>query len=117
VFRGKVQTSNTEQRSYHVVDETLPGGGGLQAQQGGQPAVLLHNDAVHVQQPGDVGALGGDGDGQRGQEDSGGHPGARKQGSTGGSPRGEPVLSLRRRAPYLCISSWVRFLRISLERW
>lgn len=64
---------------YHVIDETLAGWWRLQAQEGGQPAVLFHNDAIHVQQPSDVSALGGDGNGQCCQEDSGGHPEDRKQ--------------------------------------
>lgn len=59
---------------YHVINETLPGGWRLQAQEGGQPAVLLHNDAIHVQQPGNVSALRGDGNRQCSQEDSCGHP-------------------------------------------
>lgn len=59
---------------YHVINETLPGGWRLQAQQGGQPAVFLHNDAIHVQQSSNVSALRGDGNRQCGQEDSGGHP-------------------------------------------
>ena len=58
----------------HVIDETLPGRWTLQAQERGQPAVLFDNDAVHVQQASDVSALGGDGNRQCGQEDSGGHP-------------------------------------------
>lgn len=59
---------------HHVIDETLPGWWRLQAQEGGQPAVFFYNDAIHVQQPSDVSALGGDGNRQCGQEDSGGHP-------------------------------------------
>lgn len=74
-----MELSKVFQDMYHVVDEALPGGRSLQAQQGGQPAVLLHNDAVHVQQPGDVSALRSDGNGQRGQQDSGGHPVDRKE--------------------------------------
>lgn len=62
------------QMLYHVIDETLPGWWRLQAQEGGQPALFFNNDAIHVQQPSNVCALGGDGDRQRGQEDSGGHP-------------------------------------------
>ena len=60
--------------AHHVIDEALAGGWRLEAQQGGQSAVFLHDDAVHVQQPSDVCALGGDGNGQGGQQDSGGHP-------------------------------------------
>lgn len=59
---------------YHVIDETLPSWWRLQAQEGSQPAVFFHNDAIHVQQPSNVSALGGDGNRQCGQEDSGGHP-------------------------------------------
>lgn len=64
---------------YHIIDEALAGWWRLQAQEGGQPAVLLHNDAIHVQQPSNISALRGDGDGQGGQEDPGGHPEDSKQ--------------------------------------
>lgn len=70
--RGFGQTENL--MMYHIIDETLPGWRRLQAQQGGQPAVFLYNDAVHVQQPSNVSALRGDGNRQCGQENSGGHP-------------------------------------------
>lgn len=59
---------------YHVIDETLAGWWRLQAQEGGQPAVLLNNDAIHVQQSSDIRTLRGDGNRQCSQEDSGGHP-------------------------------------------
>lgn len=59
---------------YHVIDETLAGWWRLQAQEGCQPAVFLHNDTVHIQQPSNISTLRGDGNGQSGQEDSGGHP-------------------------------------------
>lgn len=68
------QSLNLKHIMYHVIDETLAGWWRLEAQERGQPAVFLHNDAIHVQQPGNIRALGGDGDGQCGQEDSGGHP-------------------------------------------
>lgn len=66
---------------HHIVDETLAGRGRLQTQESGQSAVLLHNNPIHVQQPSDISALGGDRDGQSGQEDSGGHPAAQTEGS------------------------------------
>lgn len=59
---------------YHVIDETLSGWWGLQAQEGGKPAVFFHDDAIHVKQSSNVSALGGDGNRQCGQEDSSGHP-------------------------------------------
>lgn len=59
---------------YHVIHEALAGRWGLNTQESCQPAVLLHDDAVHVQQSSDVRTLGGDGNRQSGQEDSGGHP-------------------------------------------
>lgn len=59
---------------YHVINETLAGRWRLQAQEGGQPTVLLHNDTIHVQQPGNVSALRGNGNRQCGQQDSCGHP-------------------------------------------
>lgn len=56
---------------YHVIDETLASWWRLQTQQSGQPAVLFHYDAIHVQQPGNISALRGYGDGECGQKDSG----------------------------------------------
>lgn len=63
---------------YHVIDETLAGWWRLQAKEGCQTAVFLHNDSIHIQQTSDISALGSDGNGQSGQEDSGGHPKDRK---------------------------------------
>ena len=59
---------------YHVIDKALASGWGLQAEQSGQSAVFLHDDAIHIQQACDISALGGYGNGQSGQEDASWHP-------------------------------------------
>ena len=51
---------------YHIIDEALSSWWGLQAQKGGQPAVFLHYNAIHVQKAGNVRALWGDWDGKGG---------------------------------------------------
>lgn len=58
----------------HVIDEALTGWGRLEAEEGSQAPVFLHNYSIHVQETGDVCALRGDGNRQRGEKHPCRHP-------------------------------------------